>query len=268
MEPESTPLELALRQRDAGNIEDAIATLMAAASGSLGDAELALTLGKMLAETDQVERAEPWFKHALKLAPNDLFVRMGHGTFLAQVGRHTEARQVLTEVLDELIETMTVAEASEDVETLAALEDLVAATSVNLARSEMLEGDVAMARSLVQPWLANARHWTFAHNVLADLIEREDLDALALAKEGLASGEVSPYMVCFVIERLLDEELTDLVELDRVIGRADAIFSFDWRHSAPELEAALAEARKRYGHAVMRGQLSPGSLPHIAAQVG
>ena len=265
MEAEPSPLEIALRQRDAGQIDDAIATLMAAASSALGDAELALTLAKMLAETDQLDRAEPWFKHALKLAPTDLFVRMGHGTFLAQRGRHTEARAALASVLDELVEAMTAAEASEDIDTLEALEDLVAATAVNLARSEMLGGDVTTARALVQPWLANARHWTFAHNVLADLIEQEGLDAMTLAQEGLVSGEVSPYMICYLLERILDEEPADLVELDRIIGQADIVFAFDWRHAAPELEAALAAVRQRYGHAVMRGLVAPGTLRHLDA---
>lgn len=268
MKVEPTPLEVALRQRDAGQLEDAIATLMAAASTALGDAELALTLGKLLAETDQLERAEPWFKHALKLTPEDLFVRMGYGTFLAQRGRHADARATLSSVLDELVEAMTVAEAGEDIDTLAALEDLVAATSVNLARSELMGGDIAMARSLVEPWLANPRHWTFAHNVLADLIETQELDAMALAKEGLVSGEVSPYMVCYLLERALDEENPDLVELDRIVGRADTIFAFDWRHAAPEIEHALAAVRQRFGRAVMRGQVEPGALPHLDPKAG
>jgi tetratricopeptide (TPR) repeat protein len=267
---QTSPLDVALRQREAGQIELAIETLFAAAATSLGDAELALALAKMLAETAQYERAEPWFRHALKLSPRDLFVRMGHGTFLGQVGRHQQARDTLAEVLDELLESLDIAEMTEDRDTLAALENLIGATSVNLSRSALENGEPALARELTAPWLAHPDHWTYAHDVLADVIEREGLDPHEIAETGLTTGRISPYMVCFLIERALDVVPPDLATIDRIIGRANTIFAparpaFDWQHAAPELESALATARKRYGHGVMRGQWRPDELPHLAA---
>jgi len=270
---DTSPLDLALSQREAGHIDLAIETLFAAAGTSLGDAELALTLAKMLAETAQYDRAEPWFRHALKLAPRDLFVRMGYGTFLGQIGRHSEAQATLGAVLDELLESLDIAEVTEDRDTLIALENLIGATSVNLARSALEAGQTPLARELSAPWLAHPDHWTYAHDVLADLIERESLDPRAIAEEGLASGRISPYMVCFLIERALDEDPPDLATIDHIIDRANTIFGvsrthtddhlFDWQHAAPELETALASARKRYGHGVMRGHWRPGEFPHL-----
>ena len=261
-----TPIGQAVAQREAGDIHGAIATLIAAAADSLADAPLAVTLAQMLAETDQVQRAERWFHHALKLAPDDLHVRMGYGTFLGQTGRVAEAREVLGPVREEVRDLLASAGPKQK-RKLEGIQGFIACTEINLARAAFESGDSAAARALVSPWLADAEYWSGAHNVLAEVLERDGLDPTLLAEEGLASGQVSPYMVCHLLEVAVDTEPCDLPALDRLIARADACFAFDWKCAEPELDAVFARARQLFAHAVMRGVVEPATCPHLAALV-
>jgi len=74
-------------------------------------------------------------------------------------------------------------------------------------------------------------------------------------------------MACYLLEQAVESEPCDFATLDRLIGRADEIFAFDWRHAAPEIEAVLVQARRAFGRAVMRGALVAASHPHLTTLV-
>ena len=74
--PPGSPLDHALTLRESGDIEGAITFLFKAVGESLNDRGLVITLAKMLSETGKFERAEHWFRHALKIAP-DVSMRFG-----------------------------------------------------------------------------------------------------------------------------------------------------------------------------------------------
>lgn len=261
---EGSALPTALDQRESGAIEAAIETLLGAAGQSLADANVALTLAKMLAEAGHVHRAAPWFRHALKLAPDDVLVRAGYGAFLGQTGRVAEARAVLGGARAEL-KAQLAAAGPDGQESLEWLVGFVASTEVNLARAALETGDTAFARQLVAPWLASAEHWPFAHGVFAEIVERDALDPKALAEAGLGSGCVSPYMVCYLLEQLVDAEPVDFTTLERTLARADECLTFDWQHAAPEIEGVLSQSRALFGHAVMRGGVDAALCPALTA---
>jgi len=260
--PTESPIGRALTQRESGDLEGAIETLMAAIGDTLADAQVAVTLAKMLDESGRGEMAVRWFRHAMKIAPDDAIVRMSYGTFLASQGHFDEAHELLEGARRDAHALLAVM-ATGLVDPDPALEGFLGVTETNLARAAFERGDSARARALVAPWLAREEHWGNAHGVLSDVLERDDLDPRALAEDGLATGEVSPYMACYLLEQAVEREPCDFATLDRVIGRADEIFAFDWRHAAPEIEAVLVQARQAFGRAVMRGALVAAAHPHL-----
>jgi tetratricopeptide (TPR) repeat protein len=249
-----SPLDQALTLRESGDIEGAIALLYSAVSEALTDRGLVITLAKMLAETDQLDKAEHWFRHAHKIAPGDLDVAGAYGTFLAQTGRLAEARLAL-ESARHRARTLTESEPE--------ARGLLCAIELNLGRVCLELRDFEAARELVRPWLADEQGWDHAHDVFVDLAMELDLDPVALDEERLASGHISPLMVCHRLEDLLEATPPDLLDLERVVARADALFDFDWRHAAPELEEVLARGRQAAVHALMRGTLTPELIPHL-----
>jgi|GEM_PF-1958304 len=270
-----SPIDVALEQRAAGNIDGAIETLLAAASDSLANAEVAVTLGKMLAERGEEDRAEHWLRHAFKLAPDDVIVRLGLGAFLGQTGRIADAMSLLAGVRADargmLVDRLA------DPDELEALTGFIASTELNLAQAALESGDSVMARELAGPWLSDSDWWGAAHAVYAQVLERDGLDPEELAQECLATGQVSPYMVCYLLERLLDVadplsdpiavsswETCDFLTLDAIVGRADECFDFDWRQAEPELVGVMAHARQTFLQAVMRGRIAPADYPHLA----
>ncbi len=254
----------ALRKRTEGNLEGTIKTLVKAAGKALDNARLACTLAKMLSEAGKDEAAERWFLHAMKVAPDDLDVRMGYGTFLGLSGRTAEARTLLAAVHEEVRALLAAADPL-DRDRLADLEDFAVAAQINLAHAAFEAGESALARELATPWLSHPEHGSWAHSVLADIVERDRLDPTQLAKEGLATGQVSPHMVCHLLERAVEAEPCDFVALDSIIGRADACFAFDWKHAEPELVAVLAQARQRFLRGVMLRVVEASACPHLAA---
>lgn len=258
------PIRRALRQRRAGNLEGAIATLVEAAGKALDSPDLACTLAKMLSETGKTEAAERWFLHAMKLAPDEWVVRMGYGTFLGESGRIAEARALLAGVHDE-VGALLAAARPEEKDQLAGLQDFAVCTQINLARAAFETGDSAVARELAAPWLSHPEHGSGAHGVLADIVERDGLDPKQLAEEGLAAGQVSPLMVCHLLELAVAAEPCDFVALDGVLARADACFAFDWKQAEPELVAVLAQARQRFLRGVMLQVVEAATCPHLAA---
>ncbi len=247
------PLDHALALRASGDIEGAITFLFKAVGDSLADRGLVITLAKMLSETGNLERAEHWFRHAIKIAPDDLDVQFGYGTFLAQSGRLPEARaqlesaQALARACDEPVD----------------VRGLILAIDLNLARVCLELADFSVVRVIVTPWLTDVHGWGAAHDVFVDLVVKLGLDPTDVDEEGLASGHISPFMVCHRLEQYLESEPLDLLGFERVVARADTIFDFDWRRSADEIEAVVAQGRKAAVHAIMRGSLEADLVPHL-----
>lgn len=265
--PESA-IDHALTLRENGDIESAITFLFKAVGESLMDRGLVITLAKMLSETGKLERAEHWFRHALKIAPDDLDVQLGYGTFLAETGRFAESRVRLEVALNR---------AQELRDDSNGFDGFVLAVELNLARVCFQLGDTTAARALVTPWLADEDGWFGAHDVFVDVANQLGLDPTELDEEGLASGHVSPYMVCHRLQGCLMAEPPDLLGFERVVARADEIFDFDWRRCADEITGVLAQGRKAAVHAIMRGELaadlveamlSQGRAPEIAETDG
>lgn len=258
-----SPLDRALTLRDDGDIESAITLLYSAVGEALTDRELVITLAKMLAETEQLDRAEHWFRHAQKIAPGDLDVACAHGTFLGQTGRLAEARVELEAArlrarayLDEVAR-------KGDVDYHSSVRSLVTAIELNLARVCLEVGDHEACRALVTPWLTDEDAWDHAHDVFVDLASELDVDPVILDEQGLASGHISPLMVCHRLEQCLEETPPDLLGFERVVARADELFDFDWRDSAPELVEVLTRGKRAAAHAIMRGTLTPDLVPHM-----
>jgi len=247
-------LDQALTMREAGDIDSAITLLFKAVGESLTDRGLVITLAKMLSETGQFDRAEHWFRHALKVAPDDLDVQFGYGTFLAETGRVQEARAHL---------------GGAQTRARALLDDglgdrrLVIAIELNLARAHFELDDHATARALIAPWLADEDGWGGAHDLFVDLAEKLGVDPIEADEEGLVSGQISPFMVCHRLEQFLEVEPPDLLGFERVVARADAIFDFDWRRCAGQIEDILARGRKAAVHAIMRGAIDADLVPHL-----
>jgi hypothetical protein len=259
-----TRVERALDLRESGDLRGAVAVLYeAAAEGGLDELEVVLTLAKMLAESNELEQAERWFGRACALAPEDLAVQLAHGTFLGQTGRLEASRARLADVGKAAREQLEAAMSDGQQELLGQILSFLGATEVNLARACLEAGDHAAAAELVRPWLADPEHWPWAHGVFEDLAEAEGLDPLAEARRGLLEGYVAPPMVVALVAASLAEDVPDIVGIDGILGRADAIFAFDWRHADPAFSETLGEARRAYGRAVMRGALPPGSCRHL-----
>jgi tetratricopeptide (TPR) repeat protein len=206
-----SPLDHALTLRESGDIEGAITLLFKAVAESLTDRGLVITLAKMLSESGKFERAEHWFRHALKIAPDDLDVQLGYGTFLAETGRFAEARVRLESAQRR-------AQAIAPADDAYGLRELLVVIECNLARVCLELGDFATTRALVTPWLTDEEGWGQAHDVFVDLAATLGLDPIELDEEGLASGHVSPFMVCHRLEQCLEVEPLDLLGFERVVA--------------------------------------------------
>ncbi|PKN56343.1 MAG: hypothetical protein CVU56_16615 [Deltaproteobacteria bacterium HGW-Deltaproteobacteria-14] len=261
-----SPESRAIAQRADGDIDGAIQTLLAAAETSLADVSLVVTLGQMLAETGQPERAERWLKHAMKLAPDDLYARMTFGTFVGQTGRIAESLQLLGGVRAEVREMLAAPGYDESAQTYD-VESFLACAEVNLARAVFESGDADQAIELARPWLTDLTYWGCAHNVVTDAVDGGELDPAAFAAEALASGQVSPFMVCHLLELAVDAEPVDFVALDRLIARADACFDFDWQDVEPSIGAVMRRAQELFAHAVMRGEVEAAACPELSALI-
>ena len=255
----------ALEQRAAGDLEGAIATLMAAVEASLADVQVVITLAQMLAETGQMGRSERWLRHALKLAPDNMQVRLGFGTFLGQTGRPAEAREILAGVRDEAMSDF-VDEVVAGREPSRNLRSFLACAELNLASAAIeTGGDAAFVRDLVKSWLSDRDHWGHAQSVLANLVEREGLDPTRVAEEGVARAEFSPLMLCHLLEVARWEKPGDFAELERLVEEADALFRFDWKRAAPELVAVVGAIRRTFVEAVMYGRIDQANHPALTA---
>jgi len=144
--PTESPIGRALTQRESGDLEGAIETLMAAIGDTLADAQVAVTLAKMLDESGRGEMAVRWFRHAMKIAPDDAIVRMSYGTFLASQGHFDEAHELLEGARRDAHALLAVM-ATGLVDPDPALEGFLGVTETNLARAAFERGDSARARS-------------------------------------------------------------------------------------------------------------------------
>jgi tetratricopeptide (TPR) repeat protein len=261
----SSPLDEALALREDGDLRGAVALLLRVAADGLDDVEVVLTLAKLLAESDQLEQAERWFGRALSLAPDDLAVQLAWGTFLGQAGRLDASRELLASVGHAARDRLTEALSAGEQQTLGHILSFLGSTEVNLARACLEAGDLGAARELVLPWLADPEHWPWAQAVFTDLLEATGEDPLEAARDGLSSGQASPLMVLALLEDHLRDVTPDFAGVDATLARADALFTFDWRHADPAVTQQLAEVRRAYGRAVMRGEVARDTCRHLDA---
>lgn len=265
MTPSDVALQHALALRDGGDLAAAIDTLRAAASLDLAHAELAVNLAKMLSESGQFDKAEQWFRHALKLVPDDLDLRLAYGTFLGQTGQAAIARDYLLGVMKDLEAALDQASMLGDRDAILEVNRFLGAASVNIGRAALECGDAAMAISFARGWLDDPECGEAAQALIADAIDSDDLDPQRIAELSLDGGRVTPAVVTLLIDTALGREPPDLVAVERAVAAADEALDPDWQHSDEALTRVLGIARAQLGRAVMRGGLDANDFPALSA---
>ena len=261
-------LSRALELREQGDLAGAIEALRVGASNALGDATLALNLAKMLSEDGQLDRAEPWFKHAMKLAPDDLDLRLAYGTFLGQTGHAAAARDYLLGVVKDLELAFEQASELGDSEAIIEVNRFLGAASVNIGRAALECGDAAMAIAFARGWVQDAECGDAAKELIADALDSDDLDPQRLAELSLEGGRITPAVVTLLIDTALGREPPDLASVERAVAAADAHLPSDWQHGDPALERVLGMARAQLGRAVMRGAANAADFPALLSVQG
>ena len=263
--PSDEALRRALRHREGGDLPAAIEILRAAVSADLGEPALAINLAKMLAESGQIERAEPWFRHALKLAPGDLDLRLSYGTFLGQSGNPEAAREHLQGVINDLEGALEHASLFGDRAAMLEIHRFLGAASVNLGRAALECGDPATAIAFSRDWVRDDEHGLAAKELMADALDADNLDPAHLAELSLDEGRVTPAIVTVLIDAALDKEPPDLAAVERAVALADDSLPVDWPHAHEPLERALGAARALLGRAIMRGEHDARDFPTLLA---
>lgn len=253
-------LERALALRRNGELAAAIETLRAAVAEDLSEPLLALNLAKMLAEAGQLDRAEPWFRHALKLTPDDLDLRLAYGTYLGQCGRIEAAKEHLTAVMHDLDAAADHAAMLGDHAAVLEVRRFLGATAVNLGRAALESGDPALALSFARAWLDDEEHGDAARELIVDALDSDALDPQRLAELSIEDGRVTPAVVALLVDAALGREPPDWEAIERTLALADDVLPAGWRHSDEALERVLTAARARFGHALMRARDGHGAL--------
>ncbi len=91
-----------------GHREEALATLRRAHAKRVNDLTLCRALAELLEHDGRPERAEVYYRHALRLAPTDIDLRLAHAEFLSRRGQ-VEAAANAAEAALELVHTVMVA---------------------------------------------------------------------------------------------------------------------------------------------------------------
>jgi hypothetical protein len=253
-------IDRALTLRLEGRIDLAIETLREAVSHALADPELVILLAKMVAESGDLERAEGWFAHALKLAPTSHDVRLGYAVWRLESGDIPAGK--------ELLEALHVDVLKRERSGLNP-KGFRAAVELNLATACVETDDLSRAVALARPWLTDEDGWGQAHNVMVDATERLGLEPRLVTEVGFMTGLFSPYMCVERLERLLDgpPHEVDFSKIEETIILSDANFAFDWRRCDEVVVAVLANARQAAARAMMRGWLEAGACPSLSSDV-
>lgn len=252
----ASPLDRALTRREEGDIDGAIAILRSAIANDLNDLGLITTLAKMLAESDQLDKAQQWYRRALAMAPDDPDVNFGYGTFLGQSGRFAEAKDHFVRAERVLLEIMT-----NDRDDWAF--GLMGAVATNHARVCCELGELDAARAILRPWFRFEDSWPGAFDVLDLLIDKAGLDPDTVLDEGLVSGLIAPPMIEYRLGELFAKQPVDLVAIDQLIARADQLFDFDWTSATDTLPGLLADLRITAQRAMMKGELAADTIAHV-----
>lgn len=252
----TSPLDRALTRREEGDLDGAIAILRAAIADDLNDLGLITTLAKMLAESDQLDKAQQWYRRALAMAPDDPDVNFGYGTFLGQSGRFAEAKDHLVRAERVLVELL------KDPRNDWAF-GLMGAVATNHARVRCELGEFDAARAILRPWFRFEDSWPGAFDVLDLMIDKAGLDPDTVLDEGLVSGLIAPPMIEYRLGELFAKQPVDLAAIDRLIARADELFEFDWTSATDSLPALLADLRIAAQRAMMKGELPADLLAHV-----
>ena len=207
------PLERAHELRRAGDLEGAIRVLTRNLGQNLAQPQIACALAAMLAEQGHEQRAGRMFRHALKIARDDLFLKANYGAFLGQSGQHEAAREILQEVVVKLRKE-------------GAADTRVAHAECMLGHVLLELGKVDEARRLARRWLSHPKAWDMASDVFTWTSGDDPEESLLLAEACLERGEFSPRMVVAIVEDALNRRHP--VRAVEVIRKAEQLLFPGW----------------------------------------
>lgn len=196
---------LAHERRQAGDRQGAIDIFFELLARNLRDQEVTRDLAALLAEDDQLERAERLFRHALKICGDDPFLAVNYATYLSQAGRLEEGLELLEEQRSAIARRLAQAEAQADEDQVRELREGLGIVTINAALSATEVGDARTARDLAEPYLADPRFWEGAHDVVYRAIEQLGDDHVAIARTLHAAGRASPVMIWQLVEACAEE---------------------------------------------------------------
>ena len=186
--------------REGGDLKGAIDILFDLLAEDMTDGAVVTDLASMLAEDDELDRAERVFEHALKVADDVPFLAVNYGTFLAQCGRHREAREVLNEQCSALVARAEQAEADGAEEAEREAWEGYEIASLNLARLLAETDEPGGALILAKPLLNHPDYWPSADEIMCTANKALGGDELSLAEELFGKEAASPMMVWRIME--------------------------------------------------------------------
>ncbi len=248
-------IERAARLSAMGDCRGAARVLVRAVGDELDNPWLVGAAARALARDGQLRRSERYFRHALKLAPEDWETRIGYATVVGRLGRVAESCAALELIHDQLERVIAEGEHRFGLAATAWL----GSADLALARFELLSGELAEAakaeRRCVR-WLMDADGWEEATSVFIDAVEIRDGDVMEEARGLLDSGVTSPGLVALLLHDAVIEQNQPMRGLEVVLQAVSAL-AFPWVDTLaelPELLSALDHALRR---AVMRGTCAP-----------
>jgi tetratricopeptide (TPR) repeat protein len=264
----------AIALRREGRLGSAIALLAPHVTLSPGGATVALTLGKLYAESGEMTRAGRWLTRAVEIAPDSLDARLALATWRAQTGdlsrASLELHGVVEDVCAEMVDLQDRAERDETIpmaslERLPVLDELLHRAALNLSAVLLETGDLEGARLWPPLLLTHPDFWEHANALMAMIVERSGQDPLVVAREELAEGRTSPPMLEFLLSAMLQAQPVDLAAMDAALGQAAAAFAeadaaFAWWDADKELAATLERLHDLAREAMLRGRVDPSAV--------
>lgn len=259
----------AIALRREGRLGSAIALLAPHVTLSPGGATVALTLGKLYAESGEMTRAGRWLTRAVEIAPDSLDARLALATWRGQTGDLLAAGTELHAILDAIEEECTAFSARvargervtvEECDRIPLLGEINERAALNLAAVLLELGETDAARAWAVHYLTSPTGWEQANDLLAMIVEQAGLDPLAVAREELAEGLTSPVMLDFLLSAMMGEQPVDLAAIDGVVASAAAAFAgddadFEWWTADDDLAATLDRLHDLAREAMLRGRV-------------
>lgn len=260
--------------REKGDLASAIALLTPCATLTPDGATVALTLGKLYAESGELTRAGRWLERAVAIAPDSLDARLALATWRGQTGDLLAARTELHAILEAVDEECTAFSArvargekipAVDCDRIPLLGEINERAALNLAAVFLELGGTDAARGWTVHYLTSPTGWEQANDLLAMIVEQAGLDPLAVAREELARGHVSPVMLDFLLNAMMGEQPVDLAVIDATVATAAAAFAdddedFEWWAADEELAATLERLHELARAAMLRGRVAADTI--------